>query len=228
MRPSLPAVQSLTAGYADTSGFLALKGLFTAHVTGNFVTLGASLVFGTRGALTKTLALPMFCVVVFLSRLLAFRLQAAGWPVFRSLLRLQVLLLLIGSGLAVWFGPFDDPDGAAALAVGMTLVAAMAMQNATQRTHLAQAPPSTIMTGTTTQIMLDLADMARGLRPEVAANTRARFKRLAVSVVVFATGCGLAALFYAQASRWCFCVLPVLGLAMLMMRSQIAAAESRA
>ena len=38
MRWSLPAVQSLTAGYADTGGFLALKGLFTSHVTGNFVT----------------------------------------------------------------------------------------------------------------------------------------------------------------------------------------------
>ena len=72
MRWSLPAIQSLTAGYADTSGFLALQGLFTAHVTGDFVTLGASLVYGTTGALAKTLALPMFCVVVLLSRLLAF------------------------------------------------------------------------------------------------------------------------------------------------------------
>lgn len=47
MRWSLPTIQSLTAGYADTGGFLALKGLFTSHVTGNFVTLGAALVFGT-------------------------------------------------------------------------------------------------------------------------------------------------------------------------------------
>jgi uncharacterized membrane protein YoaK (UPF0700 family) len=84
MRGSLPAAQSLTAGYADTSGFLALKGLFTSHVTGNFVTLGSSLVLGTRGALTKSLALPMFCLVVLLVRLLAFRLKARGRPVVRS------------------------------------------------------------------------------------------------------------------------------------------------
>ena len=228
MRWSLTEVQSLTAGYADTSGFLALKGLFMAHVTGNFVTLGASLVFGTTGALTKTLALPMFCVVVFLSRLLAFRLKAAGWPVFGSLLRLEVLLLVLVAGLAAWLGPFEDPDGWPALTLGMTLVAAMAIQNAAHRVHLTHAPPSTIMTGTTTQIMLDLADMAHGLRPEIAASTRTRFKRMTISVAVFAAGCGLAALLYAEVNKWCFCVLPLLGFATLMMREEIAAADARA
>jgi uncharacterized membrane protein YoaK (UPF0700 family) len=221
MRWTLPSVLSFTAGYADASGFLALKGLFTAHVTGNFVTLGASLVFGTSGALTKALALPMFCIVVLLSRLLAFRLKALRWPVFRSLVRLQVLLLIACAGLATWLGPFDDPDGWPALVMGMTLVAAMALQNATYRTHLAHTPPSTIMTGTTTQLMLDLAEMLHGLRPEIAAGTRARFKRLAMSVVVFAAGCGLAALLYAEVNKWCFCVLPLLGLATLMKRKEI-------
>jgi uncharacterized membrane protein YoaK (UPF0700 family) len=37
------------------------------------------------------------------------------------------------------------------------LVAAMAIQNAAHRIHLGSAPPSTVMT--TTQIMIDLADM---------------------------------------------------------------------
>jgi uncharacterized membrane protein YoaK (UPF0700 family) len=34
-RPALPLIFSLNAGYVDTAGFLALHGLFTAHVTGN-------------------------------------------------------------------------------------------------------------------------------------------------------------------------------------------------
>jgi uncharacterized membrane protein YoaK (UPF0700 family) len=227
MRGSLPTVQSLTAGYADTSGFLALKGLFTAHVTGNFVTLGSSLVFGTRGALTKTLALPMFCAVILLARLLAFRLKAAGWPVVRSLLQLQLLLLIASAALVVGLGPFADPDRWPALVAGMTLVAAMATQNATHRAHLSHTPPSTVMTGSSTQIMLDLADLLQGMRPEAAAATRARLKRTTLSVAVFAAGCGLAALLYARLGEWCFGALPLLGVATLMMRHDIAEADSR-
>ena len=52
-RPTLPTLLSFNAGYVDTAGFLALHGLFTAHVTGNFVTLGASLVTGTTGAIAN-------------------------------------------------------------------------------------------------------------------------------------------------------------------------------
>jgi hypothetical protein len=44
---ALPVLLSVTAGYVDTAGYVALQGLFTAHVTGNFVTLGASPVSGT-------------------------------------------------------------------------------------------------------------------------------------------------------------------------------------
>lgn len=226
MRWSLPTIQSLEGGYADTSGFLALKGLFTAHVTGNFVTLGSSLVFGTAGALAKTLALPMFCLVVLMSRLLALRLEASGRPVFRSLLRLQVLLLTAVAVLAVWLGPFEDADQWPALVLGMTLVAAMAMQNAAHRTHLAHAPPSTIMTGSTTQIMLDLAEMMHGPPSAVPAATRTRFKRMTLSVAAFAAGCGLAAVLFLEVGKWCFCVLPALGIATLMMEKEIAAADA--
>lgn len=227
MRSSLPAVQSLTAGYADTGGFLALKGLFTSHVTGNFVTLGAALVFGNSGALAKTLAVPIFCLAVLSCRLLAFRLKAARRPVLRSLLKLQLLLFSAAAGIAAWQGPFEDPDTGWALLLGMTLVAAMAMQNAAHRAHLAHTPPSTIMTGTTTQIMLDVAELLHGVRPEVAAITKARLVRLTVIVAVFATGCGLAALIYTHAGKWCFCVLPLLGVCTLMLRSEIAEADAR-
>ena len=226
-RPMQGTSLGFIAGYVDTLGFIALFGLFTAHVTGNFVTLGSALVFGTSGALAKTLALPMFCAAVFGSRLLAFRLQRAGRRPFLSLLRVQVLLLTICAALAVGLGPIGDPDAWPGLVVGMLLVAAMAIQNAAHRIYLAQSPPSTIMTGSTVQIMIDLADLTHGVGPETTANTQARLKRLSASVVVFASGCALAALLYARLGEWCFCLLPVFGLATLMMRAEIAAVESR-
>ena len=61
---------SVNGGYADTAGFLALQGLFTAHVTGNIVTMGAAFVFGSSGVVAKLLALPVFCLVVALARVL--------------------------------------------------------------------------------------------------------------------------------------------------------------
>src|SRR4029077_20393782 len=102
MRVTLPPLLSFTAGYADTAGFLALKGLFSAHVTGNFVTLGASLVFGTSGATSKVLALPVFCAVIFFTRLLANQLRRAGIPVLRTVLSFEVLLLALCAGVAAW------------------------------------------------------------------------------------------------------------------------------
>ncbi len=158
----LPLLMSLNAGFVDTAGFLALQGLFTAHVTGNFVTFGAAMVLGTSGALAKLLALPVFCLVVISTRVFSFFLPAIGLPIFRSMLAIKVLLLAIGAVCAVHFGPFVQGDSWQAICTGMILVAAMAIQNAAHRIHMGTEPPSTLMTGTTTQIMIDVADVLRG------------------------------------------------------------------
>lgn len=58
------AALSFIAGFVDTVGFIALFGLFTAHVTGNFVMLGAGIAGESAGALAKLLALPAFILTV--------------------------------------------------------------------------------------------------------------------------------------------------------------------
>jgi uncharacterized membrane protein YoaK (UPF0700 family) len=215
-RAILPLVLSLNAGFVDTAGFLALQGLFTAHVTGNFVTLGASLVLGTSGALAKLLALPVFCVVVIASRWFGTLLSHRAKHPFVPLLVLKVLLLAVGAALAIHFGPFHNGDAWQAILTGMVLVAAMAIQNALHRVHLASAPPSTLMTGTTTQIMLDIAD--RIYPRQGAAAPPARLIQMSINVVVFAAGCGVAALLYARFGVWCFVVPPVVAVVSLIIR----------
>src|ERR1700743_2281671 len=111
LHPALPLVLSLNAGFVATAGFLALQGLFTAHVTGNFVTFGASMVLGTSGALAKLLALPVFCMMVILVRLLGDSLAKAGAPVLKILLSIMLVLLIIAAALAIRFGPFASGDG---------------------------------------------------------------------------------------------------------------------
>jgi len=187
---------SVTGGYVDTAGFLALQGLFTAHVTGNFVTLGATLVHGTSGAIGKLMALPVFCAVVVAARFAGSGLAARGQR------RLEGLL-------AVTLGPFHDGDSWPALATGMALVAAMAIQNAVHRVHLSSAPPTTLMTGNTTQMMIDLADLLRGETKDRAAMV-GRLRAMSIGVAAFALGCAAGALVYAWAGVWCFAAPPLL------------------
>ena len=187
---------SFNGGYVDTAGFLALHGLFTAHVTGNFVTFGAAIAHGKPG-LAKLVALPVFCVVIVLIRTIANRLRSLEWRVLESVVFLMVLLLSSAAGSAIAWGPFATSDCPAALTTGMTLVAAMAIQNAAQRVHLSKAPPSTLMTGTSTQMMIDIADLGTGrLTPDGRAGVLARLRAMSTSVASFALGCGVAALFF--------------------------------
>jgi uncharacterized membrane protein YoaK (UPF0700 family) len=208
MKPTLPTVLSFNGGYVDTVGYLSLQGLFTAHVTGNFVTIGAALVFGTSGVVAKLLALPVFCIVIVMTRLVSFKLPAR-WPVLETMLTLKLLLLLVAAVLAIAMGPVANGDGAPAIILGMTLVSAMAIQNAVHRIHLSAAPPTTLMTGTTTQMMIDIADMARGVPGDARDAIRSRLRRMGVAVVSFAAGAAAGALLFNAIGTWCFALPPL-------------------
>jgi uncharacterized membrane protein YoaK (UPF0700 family) len=216
MKP-LPILMSLNAGLVDTAGFLALQGLFTAHVTGNFVTLGAALVNGTSGVFAKLLALPVFCAVVLVTRIFSFSLPSLGLPILRTMLAMKTILLALGAYLALRFGPFAQGDSAEAIMTGMVLVSAMAIQNAAHRIHLGTEPPTTLMTGTTTQIMIDVADLIRGAAAEVTGPAKVRLIKMTTSVATFALGCAVGACLYAACGHWWFVVPPLLAMPALLL-----------
>jgi uncharacterized membrane protein YoaK (UPF0700 family) len=62
------------------------------------------------------------------------------------------------------------------------------------------------MTGTTTQIMLDLADLISRLPVDDVTAAKVRLKRMIFSVVAFASGCALAAGAFVLSPVWCFAV----------------------
>lgn len=198
------------AGYVDTAGFLALQGLFTAHVTGNFVTLGAALAHGTSGALSKLVALPVFCLLVIVSRLVSSRM--AEQSSMRVLLPIKAIFLSVAAAIMIVSGPFADSDALPAFSAGVVLVAAMAIQNAVQRMHLTSAPPTTLMTGTTTQVMIDLTDLLSGADRDARTAAIGRLRKMIPAIVVFACGCALAALVYAAVGMWVFLIPPLISI----------------
>ena len=63
-----PILLTIVGGAIDTIGFIALLGFFTAHVTGNLVLAGAAWVKGGTGLWIKLGAIPLFILVVAITK----------------------------------------------------------------------------------------------------------------------------------------------------------------
>jgi uncharacterized membrane protein YoaK (UPF0700 family) len=209
----LAALLSFNSGFVDTVGFFGLQGLFAAHVTGNFVTMGSTLVFGTQGIIGKVLVLPEFLIVVALTRWAGVFLARHQKPIVRPLLSIDLLFLVGFFILAIVYGPFHDADTPLALTTSFMAVAAMAILNAVQRVYLTDLPPITIMTGNATQAALDAVDLMGRLDPEKRAALKMRFLRGLNSMFFFALGCASGILTYFHIGFWDLAVPVIVGLA---------------
>ncbi len=98
-----------------------------------------------------------------------------------------------------------------ALLTGFAGIAAMAMQNAVQRVHMADMPPSTMMTGSTVQATIDAVDLLTGTARDMTAPVRFRFGRLSLTIASFAAGCAVSALLYAHVGFWGLAVAVIVG-----------------
>ena len=87
-------ILAAVAGFVDTLSFVALFGLFTAHVTGNFVLIGAGLAGFGQGVILKLSVFPAFVCGVIASSLIARAAwygpppMRGGPPAIRSIERL--------------------------------------------------------------------------------------------------------------------------------------------
>ena len=74
------------------------------------------------------------------------------------------------------------------------------------------------MTGTTTQVMIDLADRIHAPNGAEDLSGARRLVQMSRSMLCFAIGCGAAALLYNRVGIKCFVVPPIVGSLLLIVR----------
>ena len=185
------AVLSFVAGYVDTLGFIGLFGLFTAHVTGNFVLIGRALVSSGQDVLLKLLVFPVFMLAIVSARLLILRWQAKGGAALRNAVALQLLLLLACATCGWLAGPGSTASSPLIMASGMLGAAGMAVQNTYGKLLMKGIEATTVMTGNVTTMVIAVVDAVRG---DAAAS--AQWRSLAWPIIGFTFGCAGGALAY--------------------------------
>ena len=201
------------AGYVDTLGFLALFGLFTAHVTGNFILIGAALADPAHTpVLLKFLAFPAFIAGVAAARLLVLGVQQRHGRALRQVLLLELVLLVGFMVFGILASPLGREADALAMTSGLLGAAAMGAHSATSRLLLGQLAPTSMMTGNVTQIVIDTVDCLRG---GGEAGLGARLAKFCWPLAAFALGCVVAAFAY-HAFGFIALVVPILILVALM------------
>jgi uncharacterized membrane protein YoaK (UPF0700 family) len=182
------------AGYVDTLGFSALFGLFTAHVTGNFVLIAVALADpGQTPTLLKLLAFPAFILGVAAARLLVASCERRGKPATKPSYVLQLVLLAGFMVCGMLAEPVGRQASALAMAAGLLGAAAMGAHSAASKLLLSHLAPTSMMTGNVTQLVIDTVDRLRGAAD---AATKARCAKFFFPVLAFALGSGAAAFAY--------------------------------
>jgi len=211
----LTFVLSVIAGSVDVIGFLGLRALFIAHVTGNLVILAARAAAGEHAPAAHLLSVPVFIIALVAARLLAERLDRSGIAALRPLLLLQFLLLSGFFAICIGVGSMADPNAAIMIVAAMLGVSAMAVQNALVQISLKDAPSTAVMTTNFTRVVLDLGEVWLGRDPGGRAKALARARRTGVAIAGFVVGSCLGAWCQAHVGLWSLVVPTGLALAAL-------------
>ncbi|WP_442587415.1 YoaK family protein [Pedobacter sp. AW31-3R] len=209
------------AGFCDTVTFVAADRIFSAHVTGNFITFAYQMIKGSEAdAWIKLLTFPVFVAAVMLG----------GWIGQRSVRRPLLLfceaLLLIFAGVLAYFSGYLEGAQLSwpMYVVTMLVVVAMGFQNAFGKLFSkATYGPTTMMTGNVTQASLDLCSLIGTRLKDV--NILASFKNQLITIGGFLAGCLLGAFFGKQFGLVAV-VLPGLAMAVCYLYTKDSAASS--
>ncbi|MET0634651.1 MAG: YoaK family protein [Chitinophagaceae bacterium] len=205
-------VLSFIAGFVDTAGFIALFGIFTAHITGNLVLAGTVLFNeGTTGNLAgKLLMIPVFMAsVLFSGYIIKYRKASVRHLVLAESVFLTCFAL---AGSYLLYNKANPPDGVVALVASFAVIG-MAIQTTYMREQLGGYTPSTVMTGNITQFSIDLFNIADYHLSKKAKNTEDEkatvrsLQKISTALTGFSTGCVSGAFLVKYTGLIC-CILP--------------------
>jgi uncharacterized membrane protein YoaK (UPF0700 family) len=192
-------VLSAVAGYVDAAGFLGLYGLFAAHITGNLVAAGTTAAGGVHEGLSLRLtAILVFMISVATAAVVARAMRTRGHRPLTALFALMTLALAVFCATGVMLqSRLHGPDEWAVVLTGAIGVFGMGIQNALVRDVLSTLGPTTLMTGSLTQLTMDLVELAfpeeergdLGVRHRI--ETRRRLGKSGTAVVAFLLGTAL-------------------------------------
>lgn len=171
------------AGYCDIVTFISAGSIFSAHVTGNFITFAYQLVKGSDAqAWIKLLTFPIFVISVIIGG----RIAAQSVNRYKLLLIEGLILLLSGVISAI----FIRQPGLIweTYVVVMMVVFAMGLQNAFGKLYAKETyGPTTMMTGNVTQASLDLGSAINSKFKDAVSIQS--LKKQSVTIGGFLIGC---------------------------------------
>jgi uncharacterized membrane protein YoaK (UPF0700 family) len=181
-------ILSYVAGFADTSTFVSADRLFSAHITGNFVILAYDIVTNhIVDSWKKLIAFPVFIVAVFISTIMIDYIDDDKKAVNRFIFLEG--FLLITAGLISWFYRHENMSAIQEVLIPMLIVFAMGLQNASGRLHAKEfLAPTTVMTGGTTQFIIDLTGYLKN-KDQENQNLKVKLAHAVYVILPFLIGC---------------------------------------
>lgn len=217
-----PVILTIVGGAIDTIGFIALFGFFTAHVTGNLVLAGAVWVKGGTGIWIKLAAIPLFILTVAITKTLIEKFEHKH-KILASLFVAEAIFLIAFMVAGLLFEPFAHPDAMSVAITGGLGLIALAIRNTSSKTLIKHISPSTMMTGNTTQLGIDISNY---LSQRTEENRVSLINSLSI-VLGFVVGAFLGAFLYIRLDFWsvAFFIFPILYLAYLALNQKFKTAK---
>jgi len=189
MNPFSRNLLALIAGFCDTATFIHMGGVFSAHVTGNFVLFAAAIAQGLQADdYLKIVTLPVFVIAVMVAMLIGGKRALPRRKVRRILIAITLLMLL--AALLAVAGTQKTPanrPGDLDVLITLLLVVAMAMQNTIHR--FITGPMTTVMTGMVMNTTAGLVDQFILRTAEDAQKLPTTDVNPIIMIATFALGC---------------------------------------